>query len=47
MDKLEPKLKKIVPQIKSMAPFVHVEGIVANKGKISSIVVEGFDPSHR
>src|ERR1700722_14385249 len=28
---LEPKLRKIVPQIQSMAPFVHVEGIVANK----------------
>src|SRR5271154_3435408 len=42
MEKLGPKLKKLVPQIESMAPFVHVEGIVANKGKISSIVVEGF-----
>ena len=42
---LEPKLRKIVPQIQSVAPFVHVEGIVANKGKIASIVVEGFDPA--
>jgi len=45
LDKLEPKLRKIVPQILSLAPFVHVEGIVANNGKIASIVVEGFDPS--
>jgi lipoprotein-releasing system permease protein len=44
LDKLEPRLKQIVPSIVSMAPFVHVEGIVAHGGKISSIVVEGFDP---
>src|ERR1700683_999197 len=44
MKTLEPKLKKIVPQAVAMTPFVHVEGIVAHKGKISSVVVEGFPP---
>src|ERR1700721_2670086 len=44
METLGPKLKKIVPEIVAMTPFVHVEGIVAHHGKISSIVVEGFPP---
>ncbi len=44
METLGPKLKKIVPQAVAMTPFVHVEGIVAHKGKISSVVVEGFPP---
>jgi lipoprotein-releasing system permease protein len=46
MDTFGPRLKKIVPEISSMMPFVHVEGIVAHRGKISSVVVEGFPPSN-
>ena len=42
---LGPRLRKIVPQIVSMVPFVHVEGLAAHKGRISGIVVEGFDPA--
>src|SRR4051812_22426289 len=36
LEKLEPRLRKVVPQIQSVTPFVHVEGIVAHKGRLSS-----------
>jgi lipoprotein-releasing system permease protein len=44
LSELEAKLKKIVPEIVSMVPFVHVEGLAAHKGRIGGIIVEGFDP---
>lgn len=46
LDKLEvllPKMKKIVPDIVAATPFVQVEGMVATKGKISGVVVQGLD----
>lgn len=44
LNEFEPRLRKLIPQIDSLTPFVHVEGIAAHKGKISSVVVEGFEP---
>jgi lipoprotein-releasing system permease protein len=44
LNELEPKLRKLVPSIESMTPFVHVEGMVAHKGKLGGVVVEGFEP---
>jgi len=45
LETLEPRLRKLVPQIQSIAPFVHVEGIIAHRGRIASVVVEGFNPT--
>src|ERR1700733_12261743 len=44
LETLGPRLRKVVPEITSMTPFDHLEGIVAHKGRISSVVVEGFAP---
>ena len=44
MDTFIPKLKKIVPAIESVAPFVHVEGMIAHRGRIAGVGVEGFEP---
>ncbi len=44
MDVFEPRLRKLVPNIDTLAPFVHVEGLLANNGKMSGVVVEGFEP---
>ncbi|MDZ4677865.1 MAG: FtsX-like permease family protein [Oligoflexia bacterium] len=45
LSELEPRLQKLVPQITSTTPFVHVEGMVAHKGKLGGVVVEGFEPN--
>ncbi len=44
LDILMPRLKKVAPQIVSATPFVHVEGMLAHKGKVGGIVIQGLDP---
>lgn len=44
---LEPivqKVKSIAPEAKTFTPFVTLEGIVVSSGKLSGVIVQGFDP---
>ncbi|MBK9293227.1 MAG: ABC transporter permease [Oligoflexia bacterium] len=46
IDKLEvllPKIKKAAPSVTAATPFVHVEAMIAAKGKISGVVIQGLD----
>lgn len=43
LEQLLPRIKKIAPQIESTTPFVHVEGLVAGKGKIAGVVIQGLE----
>ncbi len=42
-EKVIEKLKKDIPQIKHSSPYVSLEAVAANKGKISGVRVEGVD----
>ncbi|MES2962475.1 MAG: FtsX-like permease family protein [Bdellovibrionota bacterium] len=44
---LEPivqKVKAIAPETKTYTPFVTLEGIVVANGKLSGVIIQGFDP---
>jgi len=44
LDQLVPRLKALVPELESVAPFVQVEGMLANHSKITGVVINGFEP---
>ena len=44
LDHFLPRLKKAAPEIVAATPFVHVEGMLAHRGKVASIVVQGLEP---
>lgn len=46
LDKLLPRVKKILPELQTAAPYVHVDGMVPHKGKIAGVAIEGFDPQN-
>lgn len=43
MKTLAPRVKKVVPSLVAMTPFVHLEAVVARKGKITGIIIQGVD----
>lgn len=45
MSSLAPRLKKAVPAVVAQTPFVHLEAVVARKGKINGIIIQGIDTS--
>jgi lipoprotein-releasing system permease protein len=45
LSELEPKLRKILPKVTAISPYVHQEGMVAHEGRIQGIVLQGVDPS--
>lgn len=40
-----PQLKKEVPSLRAATPFVHIEAVLARKGKINGVVIQGLDTS--
>ena len=38
-------VKKSAPEVRTYTPFAHLEGIMAGKGHVSGIIIEGFDPA--
>ncbi len=46
-DTQQRELKKKFPEIVAMSPYISLEAIAANKGKISGIRVEGLDDSYQ
>lgn len=44
MEELGQKVRKLVPSVKSMTPYVLIEGMVPFKGKIAGVLFEGHEP---
>ena len=42
--KLQKDLREIFPQLKSISPFVHAEGLIASKGILSGVIIHGLNP---
>ena len=42
--KLQKTLHEILPELKSISPFVHAEGLIASKGVLSGVIVYGLNP---
>jgi lipoprotein-releasing system permease protein len=43
IDELIPKIKKAAPSFRQAAPFVHLEAVLAQKGKIAGIILQGVE----
>ncbi|MCB0394171.1 MAG: ABC transporter permease [Bdellovibrionales bacterium] len=43
LSEMKPKLEKILPDMESVIPYIHQEGMVAHKGKIRGISIQGVD----
>lgn len=45
-DEFETSIKKIDPSIQKLARFAYTEAVMANKGKVSGVLIQGFDFEH-
>jgi lipoprotein-releasing system permease protein len=45
LDAIIARVKKISPEITDVTPFVQLEGVIAGKGKIGGVWVQGLEPS--
>lgn len=41
---LPQRIKKVVPEMIAMTPFIQVEAVLANQGKILGVILQGLDP---
>jgi lipoprotein-releasing system permease protein len=44
LDAIIERVRKLAPEVKSVTPFVQLEGVVAGRGKIGGVIVQGLEP---
>ncbi|MES2856989.1 MAG: ABC transporter permease, partial [Bdellovibrionota bacterium] len=45
LEQIIERVKKLAPEAEHFTPFVQLEGVVAGKGKIGGVLVQGIEPS--
>src|SRR4051812_45156119 len=38
------RIREIAPEIEDVTPFVELQAVVAKEGKLTGVMIEGFDP---